>query len=399
MASKYFINEPISFYKKNGDESITEQIKEIHKYYKNIIDYLPSNVYWLDENCRGLGCNFNVLKTLQLENMEEFIGMDFATMAKKAQWTEGQGEKFLEDSKEVIRTGIPKYNIEEPPIPDGKGDYVYFLTSRVPLFKGEEVIGIAGISVDITSQKRAEQDLVKKNIEVKNANEARKFFIANMSHDMRTLVSGIVGISELLPSCKNDSKQTDEFHEILHDTSAKLLNMVNEILDLSWQSKVRIHFKKENITRLFYDIANFFQTSFKEKNLPLIVNISSKIPEIVICDSTAIHRIVSNLLGNALKYTHEGHVKFNVQPILRDNKKWIEILIEDTGIGIPEDKVKIIFDPFSRLHQTDISVYDGLGIGLSVVKTLVESLNGFVEVISELNKGSKFICLLPMIED
>lgn len=374
-------------------------VKNIHNYYRGIIDHLPSNVYWLDSNCQGVGCNLNVLKTLQLNSMDEFFGIDFATMTKKAQWTEGQGEKFLEDTKEVIRTGIAKYHIEEPPIPDANGNHIYFLTSRVPLFKDDKVIGVVGISVDITYQKQVEKDLLQKKAELEKANTARKFFIANMSHDMRTLLSGIVSISELLPSYKDNPAQTDEMYDILQTASKKLLDMVNEILKLSEQGKTRINLKKENITRIFYEASAFLQASFEEKKLPLIINITDDLPDIVLCDSMAITRIVNNLLGNALKYTHKGCVKFTVKLIQQDNKPWIKVVVEDTGIGIPADKLDAIFDPFSRLHQTDSSVYEGLGIGLSVVKTLIKSLGGSIEVSSQLNKGSQFTWLLPIIEE
>lgn len=376
-----------------------EELRELHSYYKGIINHLPSNIYWLDVNCRGVGCNLNVLKTLQLASPDEFVGIDFATMAKKAHWTEGQGEKFFNDSQAVIKTGIPMHNIEEPPIPDGKGGYVHFLTSRVPLFKGKEVIGLVGVSVDITYQKKVELDLVQKKIELEKANEARKFFVANISHDMRTLLSGIVGISELLPSCRANDTQAEEFHRLLQSSSKKLLNMVNEILDLSWQGKARIHLEKENIARLFHDTSLFFQPAFEEKKLPLIIDISNEFPDIALCDPTTITRIINNLLENALKYTHKGFVKLRIRPVQQDDKSWIEIVVEDTGIGISQDKLDIIFDPFFRLHQTDVSDYNGLGIGLSVVKTLTESLGGQITVVSGLNEGSRFTCLLPLLTE
>ena len=379
-------------------DGVKKLINEIHTYYENIIGHMPGNVYWLDTNCKGLGCNLNVLKTLKLNSVEQFVGIDFSNMAKKAQWEKGQGKKFLEDTQEVIRTGIAKYNVEEPAIPNNKGKCTYFLTSRVPLFnEDKEVIGVVGISTDITYQKKVEKDLIRAKAEIETLDEARKLFVANMSHDMRTLLSGIVGISELLPLAKNDKTQTDDLHNILKISSKKLLDMANEILDLSWQGKVRICLKEENISRLFYEMIKIFQPLFEEKKLPFLFDISTNLPSIVLCDATAVTRIVTNLLGNALKYTNKGYVKINIQCVNREDKSWIKIRVEDTGIGIPKKKLKVIFELFSRLHQNDSSHYEGFGIGLSVVKTLAESLNGLVEVSSQLNKGSVFTCWLPIM--
>lgn len=383
-----------------NSKDIKQLITSIREYYGGIIDHLPGNIYWLDTKCKGVGCNLNVLKTLQLKSIQEFIGMDFPTMAIKAGWTKGQGEKFLLDTQEVIKSGLAKYNIEEPPIPDNTGNLVYFLTSRVPLFnQAREVIGVVGISTDITSQKKVEQALLVAKAEIENANQSIKFFVANMSHDLRTLASCIVSVSELLPLFKNDEEQTLQFHSMLKISAQKLLNMVNEILDLSWQGKVKINLKKENVTDIFYDTAKIFSPLFQEKDLLFTSEISDKFPTIMLCDSNALVRIVSNLLSNALKYTHQGEIKLTVQPVNKVDKTWIEIKVSDTGIGIPQEKFDVIFELFSRLHHVDASIYEGLGIGLSIVKALTHSLGGYVEVESELEKGSTFTCWLPFPQE
>lgn len=154
-------------YKKIFNEELTltqptdEYVKRIINYYESIIFCMPCNVYWLDINGNAVGCNKNVLDMFDFKTQDEFIGLSFNDMKIAGKWSDEAEEKFKNDTFEVLKTGIPKFNIEEPPIPHSDGRLIYFLTTRVPLFDhANKVIGVVGISTDITDRKEMESELI-----------------------------------------------------------------------------------------------------------------------------------------------------------------------------------------------------------------------------------------------
>ena len=154
-------------------DNLEEYTEALRYYFESIIACMPGNVYWMDTNSVYLGCNDNVAKMLGIKSRKEIIGKTYKEMATLVDWSQGQGEAFRRDDEEVIATGKPKLNIEEPPIPDAAGNEVYFLTSRVPIKnKSNRVIGVIGISIDITERKKMEELLHQSKRAAEAADEA-----------------------------------------------------------------------------------------------------------------------------------------------------------------------------------------------------------------------------------
>lgn len=379
--------------------SLNEIIDHIVNYYQDIISCMPGNIYWLNKDLVTIGCNKNVLMMFGFTSPEEFKGLTFEEMGRIGNWTREAEQSFKKDTLEVIQTGKPKLNVEEPPIPHHDGHTIYFLTSRVPLFdKKHNVIGIVGISIDVTERKLAEERLKEAKEIAEIANQTKTAFLENMRHDIRTPLTGIVAFANLLKEEAKDEKSI-EYADNLIASSHSLFELMNEILESIkiTSGEIPLVKKKFNLKERLNSIISLNQALAHQKHLEFFLVFEDKIPNYIIADSTRIHRIVLELVTNALKFTEHGSVTVNVSLIERTGQDPVlKIIVEDTGIGIPLDKKDEIFFRFSRLMPSYEGLYRGAGLGLSIVKQFINELNGEIYVESLVGTGSKFTCLLPV---
>ncbi|WP_298622697.1 PAS domain-containing sensor histidine kinase [uncultured Legionella sp.] len=374
-------------------------IKEVHDYYQKIISCMPNNVFWLDKNCITQGCNANVLKFVGLEKPEDFVGITYEHMGKIAGWAQGHAQLYKHDDQEVMSSRKPKLNSEDPPILNPDGTLSYYSTSRVPLFDdGQNVIGIVGISVDITEQKQLLMDLKHAKERAELANQAKTEFLANMRHDIRTPLSGIVGFSEILKSETTDPR-IKEYAENLIASSNALLDLMDEVLDAIKVSSGEIPLlkKKFNLANIFEHVTKLYSAKAAEKKLALSYNYDPELPQFVIGDRVRLHRIVLELVGNALNFTDSGQVTIRIESAKTEQQSLIlRLIVADTGMGIPKDKQQDIYVQFKRLTPSYQGIYKGAGLGLYVVKQFIDELGGEIYVDSELRKGTVFTCLIPL---
>lgn len=378
-------------------EHITEKIID---YYENIIGCMPGNVYWFDKNCIAIGCSKNVLDMFGFKHLSEFKGLTFEDMGKMANWTPAATQSFKRDSLEVIATGKAKLNIEEPPIPDSNGKMIYFLSNRVPLFDSEnKVVGMVGISFDITERKQLEEALLKARA-AEVANKAKNEFLMNMRHDIRTPLTGIIGFANLIKEEANHQR-ISEYADNMLASSLALLDFLNEVLDVIQFTSGEIpHLKKKfDLKAKLQSVVTLNQTKAVQKKVALLLECDDKLPNYLIGDFKRIHRIVLELVSNALNFTHEGEIKISVSLAKKqDYDIIIKIVVSDTGIGIPNDKLDEIYLPFKKLNPSYEGIYKGIGIGLTIVKQFIDDLDGEIYVNSEVNKGSTFTCIVRLKE-
>ncbi|WP_372754349.1 CHASE domain-containing protein [Labilibaculum sp.] len=256
------------------------------------------------------------------------------------------------------------------------------------------------IRFDITSKKVAEENIISAMEVADSANRAKSEFLANMSHEIRTPMNAVIGFSELLAKSVKNDKQRSQV-ESIRSSGKTLLKIINDILDLSKieAGKIEIQPAMINLPNLMHEIENMFILKAKEKNIYFTIEYESVLPKILLLDEVRLRQILFNLIGNAIKFTDNGHVivSLDAQPTSKENEK-LDLLfrIEDTGMGIPKDQQEIIFEPFSQ--QKDQSTkYGGTGLGLSITKKLIENMGGRIVLESKLNKGSSFTVLLPGI--
>lgn len=370
-------------------------IDRIINYHRDIISCMPGNVYWIDKHGIMAGCNKNVLDMFNFKSHNQFKGLSFEDMAKVNGWTPEATQSFKQDTLEVVKTGKPLLNIEEPPIPDHSGNIIYFLTSRVPLFnQTNEVIGVVGVSVDITERKKMEADLREAKIKAENASRAKTEFLANISHDVRTPLSGMIGMAELLQFTAKD-KQTLEFSKDLLNAGQKAMEFVDncfELSNLEFADAVLVSEEFE-LKNILDDIAALMQPTIKAKSLIFKVLYDEQIPPVLYGSRSGVYRILLNLVGNAVKFTNDGSVIVSVKLAKQIDSEnvVIDFSVEDTGIGISPQNQHIIFDRFTRLSLSYEGKYEGSGIGLYIVDKFIKAMNGEIKVESELGKGSRFI--------
>lgn len=251
---------------------------------------------------------------------------------------------------------------------------------------------IQAIVRDISERVRAEREMVLAREKAEKATESKTFFLAKMSHEIRTMLGGITNSAQLLRNTKVDDKQS-EFLDIINTSANNLLSIVNEILDFSKieAGKIDIEDKPFNLRKTLEGIVSANLPPAKDKGIALFLSIHNKIPEYVSGDELRLKQIITNLITNAVKFTDEGSVQLEASILKETKTTWgLVFKIIDTGIGIPENRIK---DMFAQYSQSDVSIsrrYGGTGLGLNIVYNLVNILNGNIDVKSELGKGTSF---------
>ena len=295
-------------------------------------------------------------------------------------WPKEIAAKAMKDDHDVIFNNAPRLNTEELPFSDKTGKIIHLITSKVPLLDNSgEVIGVLGFSVDISERKRMEEDLKRAKEAAEAADIAKTAFIANMSHDIRTPLSGVVGLGEIIEREIENPKHKNMVHDMVR-SSYELLNMLNEILDVISLDSVTIedvHEEPFDLLHLIQTIIDLEKSSVDLKKIALLNSLDTQIPTVLYGDHKKVHHIVLNLVGNAIKFTKEGHVEIRIK-LLEKTNDIVKILFEitDTGIGIPPENLGKIFDLFYKVTPSHKGLDKGHGIGLHIVKTYTELLGG-----------------------
>ena len=234
------------------------------------------------------------------------------------------------------------------------------------------------------------------------ANKAKSEFLANMSHELRTPMNAIIGFTSVLLS-ENLDEQHEQYMKTIDNSARNLLTLINDILDFSKIEAGRLDV--ENIPfhtpQLLEEINSEMRPLAFNKKIDLVIDSSQDVPEIMTGDPLRIKQCLVNLIGNAVKFTEEGYVRLIASFQNDGDLEFVTFKVEDSGIGIPEDKLKLIFSSFSQADGSTSRKYGGTGLGLSITSNLVELMKGEITVESKLNEGSVFAIKIPttVIED
>ncbi len=241
-----------------------------------------------------------------------------------------------------------------------------------------------GVRIDVSELKDAE-------LKAEAAALAKSRFVANMSHEIRTPMNGIMGMAQLLESSDLPPRQRD-FVNVITRSSNALLTILNDILDFSKIEAGQLELVEEPfiLHDCIDDVTSLLSTRVNEEAVDLLLRIQPDLPTTYVGDVGRIRQVLTNLLGNALKFTHQGHVLIDVSGKIEHGTAFLTISIEDTGIGIAEEKVAEVFDKFTQADSSTTRKYGGTGLGLNIARELVDLMGGELKLVSEVDKGSRF---------
>ncbi len=270
----------------------------------------------------------------------------------------------------------------------------YFQVSFNPIIQKGEVVGASCIATDTTERSLSELELLKSKEKAEESDRLKSAFLANMSHEIRTPMNGILGFAELLKEPNLSEEQQQEYLGIIEKSGARMLNIINDIVDLSKieAGLMRIKIGKVNINEILDYLYNFFIPEAEAKGLVLFFTKFLHNEKVIIdTDEEKVYAILINLVKNAIKYTDSGTIDFGFEK--KDG--FLEFYVKDTGIGVPQQRQAAIFDRFVQADISDSQARQGAGLGLSISKAYVEMLGGKLWLESEEGVGSTFCFTLP----
>lgn len=365
-------------------KKIESQREENEFRLQSILDNTPLIIFIKDLEGRYLLANKSYREAFNFTR-EQIIGKtDFELVA------ENDAKRYREIDEYVIEK---QKNVEiEETIQ--QGDMTKnLLVVKFPLFdKNNTIYGIGGIASDITERYLYGMHLIEAKSKAEMAEQLQEQFLANMSHDIRTPMNGIIGMTNILLSTSMSDEQRD-FLQVIKKSSDSLMVLMNDILDLSKikAGKLRIEKIDFRLRETLEHTIGTFRTLINDKGLKLRVSVDLNIPDSLIGDPHRLNQILNNLLSNAIKFTSEGEINVEVKSLTQQNNE-VELLfcVSDTGIGIPAEKQQLIFESFSQAETGTSRKFGGSGLGLSISKKLVELQDGTIEVSSCPGEGTTF---------
>jgi PAS domain S-box-containing protein len=291
-----------------------------------------------------------------------------------------------------------------PMIHDGRlFGAVAVYADRPAAFDKEELLLLNELAADLAfalqsieddqERRRAERDLVHAKIAAEAANRAKSEFLANMSHEIRTPMTAILGFSDLLAAPDLTGQEQRDFLAGIQRNGKALLELINDILDLSRIEADRLTLEKADcpLRQILDDVLSVVQVRAEQKGLALRVDCEFPLPETIHTDALRLRQILTNLLGNAVKFTERGAVRIAVRSTREaGGRPRMQFAISDTGIGIPADKMAQLFQPFTQADSSTTRRYGGTGLGLAISRRLAKALGGDVEVAGRVGEGSTF---------
>jgi len=279
--------------------------------------------------------------------------------------------------------------------PDGEVRHI-FSTCAVRKNEDGSSARIAGTAVDITERKQSEAAILEAQRAAEEANRAKSEFLANISHEIRSPLTPIFGLVEILQE-KEHNKEKKEYLNIIEDSGNRLLGLINDVLDISRIEAGHVNLNKTvfNVQDVIQRLARQIRFSLRESRVELDLKLADDLPSASYTDKSRLNQILSNLLGNAVKFTKEGRITFSARPAKMDGVDGLAFSVADTGIGIPEEQLEKIFTAFHQVDSTQTRPQGGAGLGLAICLKLTEALGGSLHAENNPNGGATFHLLLP----
>lgn len=295
--------------------------------------------------------------------------------------------KILDHS---ITTGAPYFGEFRLRMPDG--NWRWLAGHGRVMTAGSAGRRMMGVNYDITARKELEREIVEARQTAESASQAKSEFLANVSHEIRTPLTAILGCAEVLhDDIKDESNR--ELTRLIKNQGELLLGILNDVLDLSKieAGKIEIQEKPCSLAPIIADVRSLLEPQAEEKGISLSAKVATKMPPQIVSDPLRLRQVLLNLVGNAIKFTDEGHVTIEC----RYDDGWQVFAVHDTGIGIPQEDQTRIFDAFEQIEAGETRTAQGTGLGLAICQKLIKMLGGKLTVESTVGEGSTFEVRLP----
>ena len=366
--------------------NIQERIRKSEEKYRGLIENMELGLLEVDTDDKIVRAYDGFCQMMGYDQ-RELIGKN-----PKSLFLDQEDVNFMEQQDADRKKGMP--NVYEVRMKHKQGHKVWMLISGAPVMNDSGVVtGSMGIHYDISPQKKLEADLIRAKEEADEARQAEKEFLAQMSHEIRTPLNAVIGMANLLSDTRLNPEQETYVQDVKHAADV-LHGLISDILDLSKIEAGQMELAPSlvNIHQTVVMMCRTMKVKAEENGNQLEYFIGEKVPQLLRLDRNILNQVLLNLIGNAIKFTHNGKIALYLDAQTgEDGECWLQAKIEDTGIGIPEKKLPEIFEKFKQAEGRDTHKnYGGTGLGLPICKKLVELHGGSIQVESETGKGSTF---------
>ncbi len=349
-------------------------------------------------------------KPLRVEEVSQQFKENFAGELSFEESMEFYIQKYVcEEDREMVRQAASREEIEKG-LSEGKQYHVNFRTQKkgqleyyqmkivragVRSGRGSIVLGIRSVDKEIRNEMEQRSNLKDALMQANRASKAKSVFLSNMSHDIRTPMNAIVGFTSLAMKHIDNRERMEEYLKKIMTSGNHLLSLINDVLDMSRieSGKIRLDEKACSLPEILHSICNIVQADVHAKQLELHIDTLDIRNEDIYCDKLRLNQVLLNLLGNAVKYTGAGgaiNMRITEKAGAPDGFAQYEFSIKDNGVGMSDEFVEHIFEPFEREKNSTTSGIQGTGLGMAITKNIVDMMNGTIEVESELGVGSTF---------
>ncbi len=359
------------------------QVRLQEEKYRNIIANMNLGLLEVDNDDVILYAN-QTFCDMSAYSFKELKGLNAADL-----FVSKEDKHIIADkNKQRIDSISDSYEIQ---ITNRNGEKRWWFISGAPNYNDKgQLIGSIGIHLDISDQKRLEQELAKAKSFAEAAAKAKELFLANMSHEIRTPLNGIIGMIRQLAK-ENLNKEQHSYVKSAESSAKHLLTILNDVLDIAKIESGDLEIVKSSFSpsALIYNVHSIMYSQAKEKNLEFKPFVSPEIKPALIGDETRLRQVLINLIGNSIKFTQKGSINLNVEVLTSTmDEQTLRFEVIDTGIGMSEAFVSKIFDKFSQEQNSASRSYEGTGLGMAISRDLVQLMGGEIKVISVLNEGT-----------
>lgn len=362
-----------------------------------LLESMPFCIFFTDRHYRYIRVNRMMAKLLRVDEPDQAIGL-----TNKEFFSKRVARKMTEEDRTIIETGKPIVN--KIIYFEDEGVEGYWLEkNKIPIRDERGVITmVMGIFKDVSDLKKIENELKEARDRAKESDRLKTSFLANMSHEIRTPMNGILGFANLLRDPELSEDKRDLYLKHIDHSSQQLLNIIDDIIDISKieSEQLKISNKPVRINGILDEIYSSYFHRIRgdapgQKKVAFNLQKGNDSNDFtIVTDDFRLSQVFNNLIGNAIKFTKEGQITFGYK--LKETR-YIQFFVSDTGIGIPNNKIKLIFDRFGQVNQERSLQPSGTGLGLPISKSLVNLMGGEMWVESTVGEGTTFYFTLPLV--